>query len=121
MTPPKVLLCNYTGSEEKAWRFLLRGFPMLEVSSVPAGSFGCPLYSMTGRYPVNCMEPPMFTGRMVIFVGAQGELLKKLIDISNQVTKAHAFRAIMTEENRSWTFNTLYNRLQAEEQSLKRK
>lgn len=35
MTPPKILICNYTPAEEKAWRFLLRGFPMLEVVSVP--------------------------------------------------------------------------------------
>lgn len=55
---------------------------------------------------------------MVIFAGAQGELLKKLIDLSGQVTKEHAFRAILTEANRSWTLNRLYAQLEKEEQSL---
>lgn len=119
MTPPKVLLCNYTPAEEKAWRFLLRGFPLLELVSVEPQQFGCTLAELAaGQQNPGSNEPGKVTGRMVIFAGAQRELLKKLVDLSGQVTKEHAFRAILTESNRSWTLNRLYAQLEKEEQSL---
>lgn len=118
MTPPKVLLCNYTPAEEKAWRFLLRGFPMLEVISVEPQQFGNTLQEVAEGQNHGSMEPQQVRGRMAIFVGAQGELLKKLIELSGQVTKAHAFRAILTDSNRNWTLNRLYAQLEKEEQSL---
>lgn len=55
---------------------------------------------------------------MAIFAGAQGELLKKLIDLSRQVTKEHVFRAVLTDSNRNWTLNRLYAQLEQEERSL---
>jgi hypothetical protein len=119
MTPPKILICNYTPAEEKAWRFLLRGFPMLQVISVPPQQFGCTLAELAEGQPKSgSVEPSGFTGRMAIFAGAQGELLKKHIDLSGQVTKEHAFRAILTDSNRNWTLNRLYAQLEKEEQSL---
>ena len=119
MTPPKVFLCNYTPAEEKAWRFLLRGFPMLQVISIAPQQFGCTLGELAeGQQKRGSGEPGRFTGRMAIFAGAQGELLKRLIDLSGQVTKEHAFRAILTESNRNWTLNRLYAQLEKEEQSL---
>ncbi len=119
MMPPKILICNYTPAEEKAWRFLLRGFPMLEVVSIPPQQFGCTLAELTeGTGKNGSGEPTKVSGRMAIFAGAQGELLKKLIDLSRQVTKEHAFRAIMTESNRNWTLNRLYKQLEREERSL---
>ncbi len=120
--PPKILICNYTSPEEKAWRFLLRGFPMLQVVSVLPQQFGCTLAELAeGQQKPGSNEPDGFTGRMAIFAGAQGELLKKLIDLSGQVTKEHAFRAILTDSNRNWTLNRLYAQLEKEEQSLKRR
>lgn len=122
MTPPKVLLCNYTPAEEKAWRFLLRGFPMLQVISVSPERFGWTLSQVAeGHVQGKAAEPGPMQGRLVVFAGEQGELLKKLIDLSNQVTKEHAFRAILTESNRNWTLNYLYAQLEQEEQSLLRK
>ena len=119
MTPPKILLCNYTPAEEKAWRFLLRSLPMLALVSVEPRQFGCTLAKLTaGQQKSVSNEPDKVTGRLVIFAGAQGELLKKLIDLSGQVTKEHAFRAILTESNRDWTLNRLYAQLEKEEQSL---
>ena len=119
MTPPKVLLCNYTPAEEKAWRFLLRGFPLLELVSVEPQQFGCTLAELAaGQKNPGSYEPGKVTGRMAIFAGAQGELLKKLVDLSGQVTKEHAFRAILTDSNRNWTLNRLYAQLEKEEQSL---
>ena len=118
MTPPKVLLCSYTPAEEKAWRFLLRGFPMLELISVAPQQFGNTLQEVAEGQTHGSMEPQQVRGRMVIFVGAQGELLKKLIDLSGQVTKEHTFRAILTDSNRNWTLNRLYAQLEKEEQSL---
>ena len=119
MTPPKILICNYTSAEEKAWRFLLRGFPMLEVISVPPQQFGCTMAELAeGKPKPGSAEPNKVTGRMAIFAGAQGELLKKLIDLSRQVTKEHAFRAILTDSNRNWTLNRLYAQLEQEERSL---
>ena len=119
MTPPKILICNYTSAEEKAWRFLLRGFPMLAVISVPPQQFGCTLAELTeGKPKSGSVAPNKVTGRMAIFAGAQGELLKKLIDLSRQVTKEHAFRAILTDSNRNWTLNRLYAQLEQEERSL---
>ncbi len=119
MTPPKILICNYSPAEEKAWRFLLRGFPMLEVISVLPGQCGCTLAELTERQPKSgSVGPNKVTGRMAIFDGAQGELLKTLIDLSRQVTKEHAFRAILTDSNRNWTLNQLYAELEKEEQSL---
>ena len=119
MTPPKILICNYTPAEEKSWRFLLRGFPMLTVISVPPQQFGCTLAELTeGTGKNGCGELPKVSGRKAIFAGAQGELLKKLIDLSRQVTKEHAFRAIMTESNRNWTLTRLYAQLEQEERSL---
>lgn len=122
MTPPKVLLCNYTPAEEKAWRFLLRGFPMLQVISVSPERFGWTLSQVAeGHVQGKAAEPGQMQGRLVVFVGIQGELLKKLIDLSNQVTNEHAFRAILTATNRNWTLNDLYAQLEQEEQSLLRK
>ena len=119
MTPPKILICNYTPAEEKAWRFLLRGFPMLEVISVPPQQFGCTLVELAeGKPKPGSAEPNKVTGRMAIFAGAQGELLKKLIDLSRQVTREHAFRAVLTDSNRRWTLNRLYAQLEQEERSL---
>ena len=119
MTPPKILICNYTPAEEKAWRFLLRGFPMLEVVSVLPQQFDCTLTEMTeGKLKFGSVKPNKVTGRIAIFAGAQGELLKKLIDLSRQVTREHAFRAILTDSNRNWTLNRLYAELEKEERSL---
>ena len=94
MTPPKILICNYTPAEEKAWRFLLRGFPMLEVVSVPQQQFGCTMAELAEGKPKSGSAEP------------------------NKVTKEHAFRAILTDSNRNWTLNRLYAQLEQEERSL---
>ena len=42
MTPPKILICNYTPAEEKAWRFLLRNWRRGSLSPVPLGQTRSP-------------------------------------------------------------------------------
>ena len=58
MTPPKILICNYTPAEEKAWRFLLRGFPMLEVVSVAPQQFGCTMAELAEGKPKSGSAEP---------------------------------------------------------------
>lgn len=119
MTAPCVILCNYTEAEEKAWRFLLRGFPMLQVISVPSTQFGETLDSVvSGGKAQEHGEAPGFTERMAVFAGAQGELLKLLIDLSRQVTREKAHRAVMTDTNAAWTLNDLFSQLEEEEQTI---
>lgn len=119
MTPPSILLCNYTESEVKAWRFLLRQFPMLRIIAVKPQQFGCTLNELL-ETPDRTLSGtvPGFSERMAVFAGAKGELLSSLIDVSRQVTREQAHRATLTETNCKWTFNRLYAELEKEAQQL---
>ena len=119
MTPPSILLCNYTESEIKVWRFLLRQFPTLRIIDVKPQQFGCTLNDLLEtpeQTPSGTV--PGFSGRMAIFSGAKGELLSSLIDVSRQVTREQAHRAALTETNRKWTFERLYGELEKEAQQM---
>ena len=119
MTPPSIVLCNYTDSEVKAWRFLLRQFPMLKITVVGPQQFGCKLRDLVER-PQNSTsgEAPAFTGRLAVFAGAQGELLSCLIDLSRQASREKTHRATMTDTNAGWTINYLYRQMEQEERQL---
>ncbi|MEE0095653.1 MAG: DUF3783 domain-containing protein [Oscillospiraceae bacterium] len=119
MTPPSILLCNYTEAEVKAWRFLLRQLPLLRILAVKPSQFGCTLSELL-EAPDRTLNGTVsgFSGRMAVFCGAKGELLSSLIDVSRQVTREQAHRATLTETNQQWTLNQLYGELEKEAQQL---
>ena len=119
MTPPSVILCNYTESEVKAWRFLLRQFPLLKITVVAPNQFGCTLRELVERPQDSTSgEAPAFTGRLAVFAGATGELLSLLVDLSRQASREKAHRATMTDTNAQWTVNYLYRQMEQEERQL---
>ncbi len=119
MTPPSVILCNYTDAEVKAWRFLLRQLPLLKITVVGPNQFGCKLRELLERpETASSGEAPDFTGRMAVFAGARGELLNRLIDLSRQASREKAHRATMTDTNAGWTVNYLFWQLEQEERQL---
>lgn len=117
---PAILVCNYTDSEISAWKFLLRGFPLLRFMPIAPEQFGCRIQDLLKGTGVSA-EPPAFTTRMVLFSGMQGELLLHLIDLSKQASREMSLRATLTETNQGWTLNRLYKNLEEEHRRLSAK
>lgn len=112
-----VLLCNYTESEQKAWKFLLRGQPGIQLIPVEKAQYGRTLKELLegpGEKP-----GPDFSDHLAVFCGAQGILLSHLIDVSGQVYRGKGYKAMLTEHNRDWTPPALLKELQAEEAQLR--
>ncbi len=114
-----VLLFNYPEPEQKAWKFLLRKLPGVELIVVERIRFGLPLERLlTGETAPGLSYGAAFSQRMAVFAEAPGTILSLLIDVSNQVTREHAYRAVLTESNRTWTASELFSHLREEEAQL---
>ena len=114
-----ILLFNYPEPEQKAWKFLLRKLPGVKLLPVERGRYGLTIGELLEEKPATALRyGAVFPDRMVVFAGAEGVLLSLLIDVSHQVTREKTYRAMLTENNRSWTPPELMKQLQEEEAQL---
>ena len=119
MISPSILIFNYTEAEQKAWSFLLRGFPGVRVLPVSRGQFGLTLEQLlAGEKGLSFGSS--FDTRMAVFCEVPGPILSLLIDISKQVTRQKAYKAVLTDSNKGWSASTLFSHLQEEEAEILR-
>ena len=114
-----ILLFNYPEPEQKAWKFLLRKLPGVKLLPVERGRYGLTIGELLEEKPASALRYGAdFPHRMVVFAEAGGALLSLLIDLSHQVTREKTYRAMLTENNRSWTPPELLAELQEEEAQI---
>ncbi len=116
-----IMLFNYPEPEQKAWRFLLRRLPKVEVIPVEPDRFGLSLEQLLQREAAAGSRcGGSFSERLAVFAGAEGTLLGLLLDVSGQVTREKAYRAVLTDTNRAWSASELMVQLKEEEAQLNR-
>lgn len=115
-----ILLFNFPESEQKNWRFLLRNMPGVRLVPVAPEQQGMKIAQLL-EAPAEKPGSGAFDQRMVVFAGANGPFLERLIDISHQATAEKTYRAVLTDTNRRWTATKLFVNLQAEERQLQGK
>lgn len=114
-----ILLFNYPEPEQKAWKFLLRKLPGVRLVPVERGRYGLTIGELLEGKPVSGLRYGAdFSDRMAVFAGAEGALLSLLIDVSHQVTREKTYRAMLTDNNRSWTPPELMKELREEEAQI---
>lgn len=112
-----ILIFNYTEAEQKVWQFLMRGFPGIQLIPVARNRFGLTMDQLL-EGETSFSPSAAFDQRMAVFCEMPGPILSLLIDISKQVTKQKAYKAVLTDSNRGWSASTLLSHLMEEEAEI---
>lgn len=121
MTQTTVLLYNFTETEVKSWRLLMREMPMVKLMAVPKKLFGMIISDVLEE-----KETPVFnfgsdfSQRMLLIANAGDQMIHLLLSVCKRVTKEQVFRAVLTETNAAWSGLELYRNLREEEDEIHR-
>lgn len=121
MTQTTVLLYNFTETEVKSWRLLMREMPMVKLMAVPKKLFGMVISDV-----LEGKETPVFnfgsdfSQRMLLIANAGDQMIHLLLSVCKRVTKEQVLRAVLTETNAAWSGLELYRNLREEEDEIHR-
>lgn len=121
MTQTTVLLYNFTETEVKSWRLLMREMPMVKLMAVPKKLFGMIISDV-----LEGKETPVFnfgsdfSQRMLLIANAGDQMIHLLLSVCKRVTKEQVLRAVLTETNAAWSGLELYRNLREEEDEIHR-
>lgn len=121
MTQTTVLLYNFTETEVKSWRLLMREMPMVKLMAVPKKLFGMIISDVLEE-----KETPVFnfgsdfSQRMLLIANAGDQMIHLLLSVCKRVTKEQVLRAVLTETNAAWSGLELYRNLREEEDEIHR-
>ena len=116
----QVLLFNIGAEKKKKIRFLLAKLGAA-CREVPPEDFGRTLGELTGRESAAADETAEpFSGEMLVMDGLDSNKLRGLLDGLRRVKAPVALKAVVTEQNLTWSASHLYAELCAEHEAMKR-
>ncbi len=117
----QVLLFNIGAEKKKKIRFLLIKLGAA-CREIPPEDFARTLAELTCRdgaaAPDGAAEP--FDGEMLVMDGLNSDKLRGLLDGLRRVKAPVALKAVVTEQNLTWSASRLYAELCAEHEAMKR-